>query len=97
MASVLCSANGRFDLSSNEFHRKATPHDAYQHEEICKANNRFLEEGRNLRARVALRFAWYDFVRVHRWLHRTLATLALTDGPGSFEELLESVAREQAE
>jgi hypothetical protein len=51
----------------------------------------------NLKASVALHYAHYNFVRVHRTLRCTPAMAAgVTDRLWSVEDLLESVAQEQA-
>lgn len=58
---------------------------------LTRLTNAFSKKWKNLRAALALYFAWYNFVRIHRPLRITPAMEAgLTDRVWAISELLEA-------
>ena len=59
---------------------------------ITRLTNGYSNKLDNLKAEIALRFAYYNFVRVHQTLRTTPAMAAnLTDHVWSLEEMLSAV------
>jgi hypothetical protein len=56
---------------------------------LTRLTNAFSKKANNLKAAVALHFAWYNFVRVHKSLRVTPAMQAgIADHVWSFQELV---------